>query len=96
MTRLLLHSYHFPPIGGSGAQRPLKMVRALRRLGYESVVVTGGGATTDPWAPEDATLARGDPFAGSKFAGSRAPASPSRDAPGAQLRAVARSQGAVE
>jgi glycosyltransferase involved in cell wall biosynthesis len=57
VTRLLLHSYHFPPIGGSGAQRPLKMVRALTRLGYESVVVTGGGATTDPWAPEDATLA---------------------------------------
>ena len=57
MTRLLLHSYHFPPIGGSGAQRPLKMVRALAHLGYESVVVTGGGATTDPWAPEDVTLA---------------------------------------
>ena len=56
VTRLLLHSYHFPPIGGSGAQRPLKMVRALTKLGYEAVVVTGGGATTDPWAPEDATL----------------------------------------
>ena len=57
MTRLLVHSYHFPPIGGSGAQRPLKMVRALAGLGYESVVLTGGGATSDPWAPEDATLA---------------------------------------
>jgi glycosyltransferase involved in cell wall biosynthesis len=55
-TRLLVHSYHFPPIGGSGAQRPLKMVRALAELGYESVVVTGGGATADRWAPEDATL----------------------------------------
>src|SRR6266511_3607354 len=32
------------------------MVRALAELGYESVVVTGGGATTDRWAPEDATL----------------------------------------
>jgi glycosyltransferase involved in cell wall biosynthesis len=56
MTRLLFHSYHFPPIGGSGAQRPLKMVRALAGLGYESVVVTGGGATADRWAPEDSTL----------------------------------------
>jgi glycosyltransferase involved in cell wall biosynthesis len=55
-TRLLVHSYHFPPIGGSGAQRPLKMVRALAELGYESVVVTGAGPTADRWAPEDATL----------------------------------------
>ncbi len=54
--RLLFHSYHFPPIGGSGAQRPLKMVRALAGLGYESVVVTGGGATRDRWTPEDAAL----------------------------------------
>jgi len=56
MRKLIFHSYHFPPIGGSGAQRPLKMVRALAQLGYESTVVTGGGATTDRWAPEDATL----------------------------------------
>jgi glycosyltransferase involved in cell wall biosynthesis len=55
-VRLLFHSYHFPPIGGSGAQRPLKMVRYLHEFGYEPVVVTGGGATADRWAPEDATL----------------------------------------
>lgn len=55
-ARLLFHSYHFPPIGGSGAQRPLKMVRYLTELGYDPVVITGGGATTDRWAPEDATL----------------------------------------
>lgn len=55
--RVLFHSYHFPPIGGSGAQRPLKMVRGLARHGYEPVVVTGGGPTTDRWAPEDVTLA---------------------------------------
>lgn len=54
--RLLFHSYHFPPIGGSGAQRPLRMARFLGGLGYEPVVVTGGGATADRWAPEDATL----------------------------------------
>lgn len=56
MKKLLFHSYHFPPIGGSGAQRPLKMVRHLARLGYESLVLTGGGATADRWAPEDSTL----------------------------------------
>lgn len=54
--RLLFHSYHFPPIGGSGAQRPLRMARFLGEHGYEPVVVTGGGATADRWAPEDATL----------------------------------------
>jgi glycosyltransferase involved in cell wall biosynthesis len=54
--RLLFHSYHFPPIGGSGVQRPLKMVRALGRIGYESIVVTSSGATRDRWAPEDSGL----------------------------------------
>jgi glycosyltransferase involved in cell wall biosynthesis len=54
--RLLFHSYHFPPIGGSGAQRPLRMARFLHELGYEPLVVTGGGATSDRWAPEDETL----------------------------------------
>ena len=54
---LLFHSYHFPPIGGSGAQRPLKMVRNLTAHGYRSVVVTrGGDEREDRWAPEDETL----------------------------------------
>lgn len=57
MSRLLFHSYHFPPIGGSGAQRPLKMVRHLAELGYDSVVVTSGGADREErWAPKDASL----------------------------------------
>jgi glycosyltransferase involved in cell wall biosynthesis len=56
MRKVLVHSYYFPPIGGSGAQRPLKVVRALADLGYDSTVVTGHGATSDRWAPEDATL----------------------------------------
>jgi glycosyltransferase involved in cell wall biosynthesis len=33
------------------------MVRGLIDHGYAPVVVTGGGATSDRWAPEDATLA---------------------------------------
>ena len=54
---LLFHTYHFPPIGGSGAQRPLKMVRNLPEYGYRSVVVTrGGDEREDRWAPKDATL----------------------------------------
>src|SRR3954447_6797241 len=58
MRRLLFHSYHYPPIGGSGAQRPLRMTRYLLDLGYRSTVVTGGGATEDRWAPDDRTLER--------------------------------------
>jgi glycosyltransferase involved in cell wall biosynthesis len=55
--RILFHSYHFPPIGGSGAQRPLKMVQGLAELGFESVVVTRGVAERDErWTPEDPTL----------------------------------------
>jgi glycosyltransferase involved in cell wall biosynthesis len=54
---VLVHSYHFPPIGGSGAQRPLKLVRALTELGYDAVVVTSAGASADRWAPEDRSLA---------------------------------------
>jgi glycosyltransferase involved in cell wall biosynthesis len=58
VRRLLFHSYHFPPIGGSGAQRPLKMARHLPSFGYEPVVVTRGGPERDGrWTPEDATLA---------------------------------------
>jgi glycosyltransferase involved in cell wall biosynthesis len=58
VRKLLFHSYHFPPIGGSGAQRPLKMARHLSELGYEPVVVTRGLAEReDRWAPVDRTLA---------------------------------------
>lgn len=54
---LLFHSYHFPPIGGSGAQRPLKMVKHLAGLGYESIVLTrGSDGRAERWAPEDETL----------------------------------------
>ena len=54
--RLLFHSYHFPPIGGAGAQRPLRVARHLLEHGYVSTVVTGAGATSDRWTPEDQSL----------------------------------------
>ncbi|MEX0725862.1 MAG: glycosyltransferase, partial [Planctomycetaceae bacterium] len=38
--RLLLISYHFPPVGGAGVQRPLKFVKFLRRFGWETTVLT--------------------------------------------------------
>jgi glycosyltransferase involved in cell wall biosynthesis len=53
---LLFLSYYFPPLGGAGAQRPLKMVRYLERIGYRSHVLTGPGPVADRWAPVDQTL----------------------------------------
>lgn len=56
MRRVLVVAFHFPPVGGAGVQRPLRLVRHLRDHGYESVVVTGPGASLGRWTPEDATL----------------------------------------
>jgi hypothetical protein len=52
--RDLLYSYYLPPIGGPSAHRPLSMARYLAELGYASVIVTGAGATSDRWAPDEA------------------------------------------
>ena len=45
MSRILLLSYYFPPIGGAGAQRPAKFARYLHDLGHDVVVLTGSGRT---------------------------------------------------
>ena len=37
--RLLLISYHFPPVGGAGVQRPLKFVKYLRQFGWDVSVL---------------------------------------------------------
>ena len=37
--RLLLISYHFPPVGGAGVQRPLKFVKYLRHYGWDVSVL---------------------------------------------------------
>jgi glycosyltransferase involved in cell wall biosynthesis len=56
VRRILFHSYHYPPIGGSGAKRPLTLSRYLPDVGYDPIVITGAGATADRWAPADETL----------------------------------------
>ncbi len=38
--RVLIIAYYFPPLGGSGVQRPLKMARYLKEFGWEPVVLT--------------------------------------------------------
>lgn len=40
MKRLLALAYFFPPLGGGGCQRTLKLVRYLEPLGWTSTVVT--------------------------------------------------------
>src|SRR5262249_9784234 len=50
-------SYYFPPIGGAGAQRPARLVRHLRDLGWDPVVITTPSAAADRWTPHDDALA---------------------------------------
>jgi len=54
--RTLLLSYHFPPIGGSGTQRAVKLARYLPEFGHDVTVLTGGGTSVDHWTPADDTL----------------------------------------
>jgi glycosyltransferase involved in cell wall biosynthesis len=61
MSRILLLSYYFPPIGGAGAQRPAKFARFLHDLGHDVVVLTGSGRTGMTWTPADPTLERAVP-----------------------------------
>ena len=56
MRRVLILAYHWPPIGGIGPARVLGVVRTLRENGYEPIVITGAGTSTDRFAPIDATL----------------------------------------
>lgn len=57
VRNVLFHSYHFPPTGGSGAQRPARFARYLPELGYEPFVVTAPRPSQERWTPSDASLA---------------------------------------
>jgi glycosyltransferase involved in cell wall biosynthesis len=56
MSRVLYLAFHFPPLGGGGVQRNAKFVRYLPEFGHTPVVVTGPGASTDRWEPDDPTM----------------------------------------
>ena len=58
MGRVLLISYEFPPVGGSGVQRPAKLVKYLHRLGWQIDVLT---AEHDRFPWHDDVLARDIP-----------------------------------
>ena len=53
---VLVVAYHFPPIGGAGAQRPARLAGHLVEEGYSSTVITGPGPGVGRWTPEDAAL----------------------------------------
>lgn len=57
MKRVLILAYYFPPLGGVGVHRAVRLVQYLRDYGYDATVVTGPGAAPLEWAPADATLA---------------------------------------
>jgi len=40
MKRVLIIAYYFPPMGGSGVQRPLGLAKYLHHFGWEPVVMT--------------------------------------------------------
>jgi hypothetical protein len=58
--RVLLVSYEFPPVGGSGVQRPLKLAKYLGQFGWSVEVLT---ARHDRFPWHDATLLRDIPAA---------------------------------
>lgn len=54
---LLLVAYFFPPIGGAGAQRPLKFTKYLLELGWDVTVLTvDQGSSSFRFSPTDKTL----------------------------------------
>ena len=59
--RVLAVSYFFPPIGGAGVQRNLRLASHLSGLGVEMAVLTGPGNTTSLWAPRDDGLSAETP-----------------------------------
>ena len=57
MRRVLLIAYHFPPVGGAGVQRAVKLTKYFPEFGWEAVVITGPGPAGHRWTPTDPSLA---------------------------------------
>lgn len=61
LKRILILAYYFPPLGGVGAHRPVKLAKYLRDFGYEPIIVTGPATGSVDWAPADPALSRDVP-----------------------------------
>ncbi|MEJ2147333.1 MAG: glycosyltransferase [Acidobacteriota bacterium] len=58
MKKLLLIAYFFPPMGGAGVQRALKIANYLPAFGWQPIVVAGPRVPpSDRWSPTDHSLA---------------------------------------
>lgn len=57
MKRVLVLAYYFPPLGGVGVHRAVRLVQYLRTYGYAATLVTGPGTEALEWAPLDEALA---------------------------------------
>jgi glycosyltransferase involved in cell wall biosynthesis len=53
MPRVLVIAYYFPPLGGAGVQRTVKLLKHLPSLGFEPVVLAPPKATELDWAPQE-------------------------------------------
>jgi glycosyltransferase involved in cell wall biosynthesis len=56
VRKVLLFSYHFPPIGGAGTQRPARFARYLPDSGWNVHVLTSPGTAEGRWTPRDDSL----------------------------------------
>jgi glycosyltransferase involved in cell wall biosynthesis len=57
VKKILFITHNFPPIGGAGVQRPVKLVKHLPSFGILPLVLTGLGRSNSRWTPEDLSLA---------------------------------------
>ncbi len=57
MKRVLVLSYYFPPLGGAGVQRTVKLLKHLPALDYQAAIVAAPESAALDWAPRDDTLA---------------------------------------
>lgn len=58
---VLTLAYFYPPIGGAGVQRNLRLTSHLSELGVDLTVVAGVAMNESLWAPHDASLAAETP-----------------------------------
>jgi glycosyltransferase involved in cell wall biosynthesis len=56
--RVLFMAYHFPPLGGAGVQRAIKLVKYLPDCRVDPIVITGPGADGAWWTPRDDSMLR--------------------------------------
>ncbi len=51
LRNVLMVSYHFPPVGGAGVQRPVKFVKYLREFGWDPTVLVAENPSVPVFDP---------------------------------------------